>query len=111
MRVEPWTYLAVALGLFVADWVLGVARIHWPAFLPLFFLVNFPAGIAFLWLERRDTLWWHERLGWAINDEVGQSIAFLGMVAVQAALYAGLFTVYSRRRPRTRGISAQRTGI
>ncbi len=89
-------YLLVVLIVLALDWALGVARFYWPAVTYGFAIVNFPIGLGYLWLEGQSTTWWHMHFGQAVNDEIGQSIAFLLTVALQALLYTAVFLVYRR---------------
>jgi len=82
-------YAKIALAMLVIDWVLGAGRF---AFAPLavpFVIVNFPIGFLFLWLERQSTQWWQGYFG--LDDEIGQFIAFFGMILLQAGLIAFLY--------------------
>lgn len=88
-------FLALVIVL-ALDWALGVARFYWPAVTYGFAIVNFPIGLGYLWLEGQSTPWWHAHFGQAVNDEIGQSIAFLLMIALQALLYTVVFLVSGR---------------
>ena len=79
-------YLAVASLLLVIDWALGVGRFYFPLLIAPFVFLNFPFSLAFLFLERQPTTWWHGIFGPLINDEIGQFASFFLMVVFQAAL-------------------------
>jgi len=94
-------YLLTVLVMLALSWVLGIGRFYWPLLLYGFAAVNFPFSLGYLWLEGRGTPWWHLRFGRAINDEIGQGVAFLLMIALQAALYTVVFFLYRRARRQT----------
>ena len=96
---KTWqTYLMVAVTLLGLDWFVGVARFHWPAFGHVFAAINFPWSIAYLWLEKQPNAWWHGFFGPAVNDEIGQGVSFLLMVALQAVLLTTLLSLLRRRQ-------------
>lgn len=78
--------LWVSLALLPLDWVLGVLRFDWPPAKTLFAIVNFPCSPLFLWLEQQPSSWWREQVAAWVNDEVGQMMAFGGMIVMQAFL-------------------------
>ena len=96
---KTWqTYLMIAVALLWLDWFVGVARFHWPAFGHVFAAINFPWSIAYLWLEKQPNAWWHGFFGPAVNDEIGQGVSFLLMVALQAVLLTTLLLLLRRRQ-------------
>ena len=96
---KTWqTYLMVAVALLGLDWFVGVARFHWPAFGHVFAAINFPWSIAYLWLEKQPNAWWHGFFGPAVNNEIGQGVSFLLMVALQAVLLTTLLSLLRRRQ-------------
>jgi len=88
----------IAVALLGLDWFVGVARFHWPAFGHVFAAINFPWSIAYLWLEKQPNAWWHGFFGPAVNDEIGQGVSFLLMVALQAVLLTTLLSLLRRRQ-------------
>jgi len=104
MFKKTWqTYLVVAAVLLGLDWFVGVARFHWPAFGHVFAAINFPWSIVYLWLEKQPSTWWHGFLGPEINDEIGQGISFLVMVALQAVLLTALLSLLRQWRTQRQG--------
>ena len=96
---KTWqTYLLVAIVLLGIDWLVGVARFHWSAFSHAFAAINFPCSILYLWIEKKPTLWWHGHFGGLIDDEIGQGISFLLMVALQAVFLTILLSLSQRWR-------------
>jgi hypothetical protein len=91
-----WTYLVVVVVLFFVDWVLGVARLQWPGFKPVFVGVNFPFSLGFLWLEQQPNSWWQANFGQYAGDEAGQFIAFGWMILLQGVIYT--LIIHSWRR-------------
>src|SRR5687767_4239059 len=81
-------YLSIAAIVLVIDWGLGVARFQLSALSPLFVGLNLPSSLAFVWLERQPSSWWRNTA--LFDDEVGQIVAFLAMVALQAAIVSYL---------------------
>ena len=92
------TYLMVAIALVGLDWFVGVARFHWPAFGHVFAAINFPWSFVYLWLEKQPNPWWHGFFGPGVNDEIGQGVSFLLMVALQAVLLTTLLLLLRRRQ-------------
>lgn len=68
------------ISLLVADWILGIARFHFPFFKYIFAAVNFPFSMIFLWLEKQNNIWWHEFFFGFAGDEIGSFVAFLLMI-------------------------------
>ncbi len=91
-------YFLLVVIVLALSWALGVARFYWPLLVYAFAAVNFPVSLGYLWLEGRSTPWWHAHLGHAINDEIGQGVAFLLMVVLQAVLYTVAISLYRRSR-------------
>jgi len=102
MTNKTWrTYLLVALALLGIDWFLGVARFQWVVFGHVFTAVNFPLSLVYLWLEKQPSTWWFNYFGRPVNDEVGQFIAFLLMIGLQAAVYTTLLLLFKRWQTQT----------
>ena len=101
-------YACVFIALLAVDWALGCGRFYVPALWPVFTALNFPSSLAFLWLERQPTAWWHNLIGPPIDDEYGQFIVFGLMVAVQAAIITGLLLLC--RQPGGSRTPSTRTG-
>ena len=92
------TYVLVAPLLFGIDWFVGVARFYWPVFGRVFTVINFPWSIPTLWIEKQPSIWWHGHFGGFIDDEIGQGISFLLMVALQAVFLTILLSLSQRWR-------------
>ena len=96
---KTWrTYVWVSIVLLGIDWFVGVARFHWSAFSHAFAVINLPWSILYLWIEKQPSVWWHEVFGSLVNDEIGQGISFLLMVALQAVLCTTLLLLCKRWR-------------
>jgi hypothetical protein len=83
---------------FIAGWVLGAARLAWPALAPCFAVVFFPFSLVYLWLERQTTFWWQSFFPSWVNDEIGQFLAFFGMLLIQAAVWTLIYASLVRHR-------------
>jgi hypothetical protein len=99
------TYVVTAAALLFLDWLL-----LWSRFLQatlakvtegLFWILNFPWSIPYLWLERQANPWWRRTFGEplyvVLNDELGPMIVLILIVLVQALLFALVITKLKKR--------------
>jgi hypothetical protein len=67
----------------------------------IFWVLNFPWSVPYLWLERQTNPWWRRTFGEPLyvmlNDELGPMIVLILIVLVQAFLFALIITTLKRR--------------
>jgi hypothetical protein len=99
------TYVMAAAGLLFLDWLL-----LWSRFLHatlakvtegLFWILNFPWSIPYLWLEKQTNPWWRRTFGEPLdalfNDELGPMIVLVLIVLLQSLLLARIYLRLKRR--------------
>lgn len=98
-------YLMTAGGLLFLDWFLlwsrslgaGIGK----AVQGIFWVLNFPWSLPYLWLEKQTNPWWRQTFGDSLysllNDELGPMIVLLLIVLVQALLFALIITKVKKR--------------
>ena len=91
------TFVLIAGGLLVADWILGMLVVRRVLHKWVYLLANIPFGLVYVWTE---SLWVgssYQWLGHAVSESL-ISVAQLAAVGAQALVYYGLWELWSRKR-------------
>jgi len=99
-------YVVTAVALLFLDWLW-----RWSRFLNatlakvmegVFWILNFPWSIPYLWLEKQANPWWRrtfgEPLDALLNDELGPMIVLVLIILLQSIIFSWIYLRLRRRR-------------